>query len=96
MVQSSPKERALLGVEPFWERPTLKTPLRLERWRIILKLAIIAKEGISIDILREAPPFKVILPPEPIWTKIRPKVREIVEYVMKNSKTHVERSTITI
>ena len=33
----------------------------------MLKLAIIAKEGISIDTLREDPPNKVTLPPEPIY-----------------------------
>ena len=33
---------------------------------MILKLAILAKKGISIDILRE-PPNKVTLPPEPIY-----------------------------
>ena len=33
----------------------------------MLKLAIMAKEGISIDILLANPPDKVILPPEPIY-----------------------------
>ena len=33
----------------------------------MLKLAIMAKEGISIDILLEDPPDKVTLPPEPIY-----------------------------
>ena len=33
-----------------------ETPLRWERRRIILMLAILAKEGNSIDIVREAPP----------------------------------------
>ena len=56
----------LFGIEIFRERPTLETPLRWERWRIILKLAKLAKEEISIDNLREAPPDKVTLPPEPI------------------------------
>ena len=37
------------------------------RWQIMLKLAIMAKEGISIDILLEDPPDKVTLPPEPIY-----------------------------
>ena len=32
----------------------------------MLKLAILAKEGISIDTLREDPPDKVSFPPEPI------------------------------
>ena len=67
MAQSATKERALLGIEPFWERPTLKPPLRWERWRILLKLAIPAKESISNDILREAPPDEVTLPLEAIY-----------------------------
>ena len=67
MAQSAVKERALLGLEPFWERPTLEPPLRWERWQIMLKLVILAKEGISIDTLQEEPPNKVTLPPEPIY-----------------------------
>ena len=65
MAQSETKEGAFLGIEPF--RPTLEPPLRLEHWRIILKLAILAKEGISIDILREAAPNKVNFHLEPIY-----------------------------
>ena len=67
MAQSASKERALLGIEPFWEKPTLEPPLRWDRWQIMLKLAIMAKEGISIDILLEDPPDQVTLPPEPIY-----------------------------
>ena len=37
------------------------------KWRIILKLVILAKEGISIDIIREATTDKVTLSPEPIY-----------------------------
>ena len=61
MAQSATKERVLLGIEPFWEKPTLEPPLRWDRWQIMLK------EGISNDILLEDPPDKVILPPEPIY-----------------------------
>ena len=53
-------QSALLGIEPFWEKPTLEPPLRWDRWQIMLKLAIRAKEGISIDILLGDPPDKVI------------------------------------
>ena len=67
MAQSATKERELLGVEPFWEKPTLKPPLRWDRGQIMLKLAIMAKEGVSVDILLADPPDKVILPPEPIY-----------------------------
>ena len=59
MAQSATKERALLGIEPFWDKPTLEPPLRWERWQIMLKLAIMAKEGISIDTLLEDPPSKI-------------------------------------
>ena len=67
MAQSSVKERALLEIEPFWEKPTLEPPLRRDRWQIMLKLAILAEEGISINTLREDPPVKVTYPPEPIY-----------------------------
>ena len=67
MAQSAVKERALLDIETFWERPTLEPALRWERWQMqMLKLAILAKEGISIDTLRENPTNKVTLLPEPI------------------------------
>ena len=59
MAQSAGKERALLGIKPFWKRLTLKLTLRWERWQIMLKLAILAKEGISIDTLREDPPDEI-------------------------------------
>ena len=66
MAQSAGKERAVLGIEPFWEKPTLEPPLRWDRWQIMLKLAIMAKDVISIDTLREDHPNKVTLRPEPI------------------------------
>ena len=62
MAKSATKEQEFLGIETFWEQPTLEPPLRWERWRITLKLATLAKEGILIDILREAPLYKVIFP----------------------------------
>ena len=81
MAQSATNERALLGIEPFWEKPTLEPPLRRDRWQIMLKFAIMAKEGISIDILLEDPPDKVILPPEPIY-----------EDIVENSTSQSERN----
>ena len=67
MAQSATKGRALLGIKRFWEKPTLEPPLRWDRWQIMLKLAIMAKEGFSIDILLEDHPHKIILPLEPIY-----------------------------
>ena len=92
MEQSATKEPALLGIEPFWDKPTLEPPLRWDRWQIMLKLAIMAKEGISIDILLEDPPDKVILPPEPIYednvensTSQNKRDRSIRNQQLKNS-----------
>ena len=59
MAQSATKERALLGIEPFWEKPTLEPPLQWDRWQVMLKLAIMAKEGISIDTLLDDPQTKL-------------------------------------
>ena len=69
MEQSAPKDGALLGIEPFWERATLEPPLRWERWRILPKLATLAKKGFAVDIIRKAPSDKVTLPPMPIHEK---------------------------
>ena len=85
MAQSAVKEGALLGIEPFWEKPTLEPPLRWDRWQIMLKLAILAKEGISVDTLREDPQDKVTLPPEPIY-----------EYNLENSTSQSERNRKTL
>ena len=43
MAQSAVKIRAFVGIKPIWERPTLEPPLRWERWRKILKPAILAR-----------------------------------------------------
>ena len=67
MAQSAPKERAILGFEPFWERLTMKPPLQCKKWGNILELAILAIEEIPVDILREAPTDKVAFFPEPIF-----------------------------
>ena len=67
MAQSHGKKRSVFGIEHFWEKPTLEPHLRWDRWRKMLKLAIMAKDGISIDTLREDPPNKVTLPLELIY-----------------------------
>ena len=44
-----------------------RTPYSLEFWRIQLKLAILAREGIEVDLLLVDPPEHVLLPPEPAY-----------------------------
>ena len=60
-------QKNLLSFElnPFFGKDS-GTTIRWERWRIILKLAILGEEGVCIDILREAPRDKVSLSPEAI------------------------------
>ena len=92
MAQSAPKERALLGIEPFWERPTLEPLLRWERWRINLKLAFLAKEGISIHILQEAPPDKITFSQNISMMKFRTitllKAKENIKFGTNKSRRH--------
>ena len=78
MAQSATKERALLGIEPFWDKPTLEPPLRWDRWQIMLKLAIMAKEGISIDTLLEDSPDKVTLAQD-LFTTNSSKIRGSID-----------------
>ena len=87
----STERTAFLGIEPFWERPTLESPLKWERYRLILKLAILAKNSISIDILREPPPVKVTFTPEPIYEEDVDNSTaqiEIAGFTMNNLKLH--------
>ena len=69
MAQSALKDsgKSPLGVQPFWGKATLEPPLRWECWRTQLKLAILAREVIVVDILLADPPEHVILPPEPAY-----------------------------
>ena len=54
-----------LSIEPFWERTTSDPPIRWEKWRIQLKLAILARENITIDTLLQPKPSTVRLPAKP-------------------------------
>ena len=66
MAQSARESRKTpLSIEPFWERPTSDPPIRWEKWRIQLKLAILARENITIDTLLQPKPSTVRLPMEP-------------------------------
>ena len=55
---------------------------------MILKLSILAKEGISIDSIREATPEKVVLLPEHVSEenvrKVLPKLNTIAENETNN------------
>ena len=69
MAQSALKDsgKSPLGIQPFWEKATLEPPLRWEYWRTQLKLAILAREGIVVDLLLADPPEHAILLPEPAY-----------------------------
>ena len=67
MAQSALKDsgKSTIGIQPFWEKATLEPPLRWEYLRTQLKLAILARERIVVDLLLADPPEHVILPPPP-------------------------------
>ena len=69
MAQSALKDsgKSPLGIQPFWEKATLEPPLRWEHWTTQLKLSILAREGIEVDLLLADPPENVILPLEPTY-----------------------------
>ena len=69
MAQSALKEngKSPLGNQPFCEKATREPPLRWEYWRTQLKLAIVARESILVDILLAYLPEHVFLPPEPAY-----------------------------
>ena len=69
MAQSATKDsgKSPLGIQPFWEKATLEPPIQWEFWRIQLKPAILAREGIEVDLLLVDPPEHVLLPPEPAY-----------------------------
>ena len=66
MAQSTEKGRTILGLEPFWERPSSNPPIPWEKWRSQLKMALVPKTNIELDELLTEKPTTVIYPPEPV------------------------------
>ena len=74
MAQSARESRKTpLSIEPFWERLPSDPPIRWEKWRIQVKLAILARENITLDTLLQPKPTTVRLPAEP-------KYKTAIEY----------------
>ena len=71
MAQPATQKRNPLGIEPFWEKPSADPPLKWEKWRLQAKLALFAKENITLDILLEPKPENVQLPLEPVYENTR-------------------------
>ena len=66
MAQSARKScKTPLSIEPFWEQAKSDPPIRWEKWRIQLKLVILARENIKLDTLLQPKPTHVRLPAEP-------------------------------
>ena len=65
MAQSELKGKTILGLEPFWERPSSNPPIPWEKWRSQLKMAIVAKTNIQVEDLLREKPTSVTYPPEP-------------------------------
>ena len=54
-----------LSIKPFWERARSDPPIRWEKWRMHVKLAINARENITLDTLLQTRPTHVRLPLKP-------------------------------
>ena len=69
MAQSALKDsgKSALGIEPFLEKATLEPPLRWGSWKTQLKHAILAREGIVVDLLLADHPEHFVLPPKPAY-----------------------------
>ena len=67
MAQPAAQKRTPLGIEPFWDKPSVDPPLKWEKWQMQAKLALLANENITIDTLLEPKPETVQLPLEPIY-----------------------------
>ena len=70
MAQSAAEfKKTPLHVDAFWEKPTATPPLPLtwNKWTQKWKLALLAKEGIQLDLLLKEPPATVTYPPEPTY-----------------------------
>ena len=94
MAQSAKKDsgKSPLGIQPFREKATLEPPLRWEYWRTQLKLAILAREGIEVDLFLADPPIKVILPPEPAYEVTVSTIRTRSTYPQRTGENSVEKS----
>ena len=67
MAQSATQKPTPIGIEPFLEKPSADPPLKWEKWRMQAKLALLAKENITLEVLLEPKPENVQLPLEPIY-----------------------------
>ena len=92
-----------LSIEPFWERPTSDPPIRWEKWRIQVKLAILARENITLDTLLQPKPTTVRLPAEPKYetaiedsTMETERDRRIIEVELGVKMSRVNRSRSTM
>ena len=66
MAQSAEKGKTILGLEPFWDKPSSNPPTPWEKWRSQLKMALVAKTNIELDDLLREKPTTIIYPPEPV------------------------------
>ena len=78
------------SIEPFWERATLDPPIRWEKWRIQVKLAILARENITLDTLLQPKPTHVRLPAETKYEMTIEDATEQTEWDRQISNTQLK------
>ena len=76
-----------LSIEHFWERATSDPPIRWEKWRIQVKLAILAGENITPNALLKTKPTQVRLPPE---SKFDMAIEDATEHTERDRQIHIK------
>ena len=93
MAQSVRESRKTpLSIEPFWKRPTSDPPIRWEKWRIQLKLAILARENMKVDALLQTKATTVRLPVKPKYKLAIKDSTKDTERDRKNKQQSTEAS----
>ena len=99
MAQSALKDsgKSTFGIQP--KKATPESPLRWENWRTQLKLAILAREGIVVDLLLADHQEHVVLPLNP-RTRTRLKIlqrnRNEIDVSVMNKQRRRGKTTVYV
>ena len=66
-----PAKNTPVKIDAFWDKPTTDPSLRWKKRRVQYKLALLAKENITLDTLLGPKPEMVDLPLEPVYEETK-------------------------
>ena len=91
-VQPAFHKRTPLVIEFFYEKPSSDPPLKWEKWRTQLKLALLVKENITLHTLVGLQTENVQLPRKPIYDDTIQGSSAQSEWERKARNTHPEKN----